>query len=133
MILGIDFDPLDTSANPTVYCTSNKMFHKESNSTGGLAINGKLHAVSGSNLDTVVDVVFMEQQDKKNNQPIGTNEKTAMAPTTTYHIASRKMQQQELAAPYDKRNPWTAWLRAQAGAVVNDPNGIAITHVVLLR
>jgi glucose/arabinose dehydrogenase len=56
-ILGLAFDPLDTSTNPTVYCTSNEFFHGEWRDSSGKAINGKIHAVSGANLDIVVDII----------------------------------------------------------------------------
>jgi IPT/TIG domain len=56
-ILGIAFDPMDTSPNPTVYCTSSYFFHKEWRNSYGNAINGKIHAISGANLDTITDIV----------------------------------------------------------------------------
>jgi IPT/TIG domain len=56
-ILGIAFDPLDTSANPSVYCTSAEFYHKEWRDTTAKAINGKVSQISGANLDVVVDIV----------------------------------------------------------------------------
>lgn len=59
-ILGIAFHPLETeeqTPNPTVYCTTSQLFHGEENNSGGRAVNGKVVAVSGANLDTFVDVV----------------------------------------------------------------------------
>ena len=44
-ILGLAFDPADTDPNPTVYCSSSKMFHKAQNVSGGQAVSGKIHAV----------------------------------------------------------------------------------------
>jgi hypothetical protein len=56
-ILGLAFDPMDTSPNPTVYCTSSKLFHGEWRDTFGNAINGKILAISGANLDIVTEVI----------------------------------------------------------------------------
>ena len=56
-ILGLAFDPADTGPNPTVYCSSSKMFHMDANNSGGKAIGGKIHAVSGSSLNIVKDIV----------------------------------------------------------------------------
>lgn len=57
-ILGIAFDPLDTSlSNPAVYCTSSYLFHGETKSSSGQAINGIVHRVSGANLDVVTNVI----------------------------------------------------------------------------
>lgn len=57
-ILEIAFDPMDAGAdNPPVYCTSSYFFHRDSNSSSGNSINGKVHKVSGGNLDNVVDVI----------------------------------------------------------------------------
>ena len=57
-ILGIAFDPLDAgNANPPVYITSSYFFHGESKSSFGEAINGKVHKVSGANLDIVVNII----------------------------------------------------------------------------
>ena len=58
-ILGLTFDPMtdDTEPNPQVYFTSSFLFHGESNSSSGNAINGKIHRVSGANLDVVEDIV----------------------------------------------------------------------------
>ena len=58
-ILGIAFDPNDVGqAHPAVYCTSSQFFHKESNSSSGLAINGKIHKISGANLNLVEDLII---------------------------------------------------------------------------
>jgi glucose/arabinose dehydrogenase/uncharacterized protein involved in tolerance to divalent cations len=51
-ILGITFDPMDTSPNPTVYVAHSNLFHGEV-----VSYNGKVSAVSGANLDTVKHVV----------------------------------------------------------------------------
>ena len=56
-ILGLAFNPLDTSSVPTIYCSSSDMFHGEEKNSKGLAINGKIHAVTGSNLDVVTDII----------------------------------------------------------------------------
>lgn len=56
-ILGLTFDPMDTSANPSVYVSHSKTFHGEALSTSGESINGKVSKVSGSNLDVIEDVV----------------------------------------------------------------------------
>ena len=51
-ILGITFDPMDTSENPTVYASNCQLFH------GKLVdYNGKVSAISGENLDTIIHVV----------------------------------------------------------------------------
>lgn len=56
-ITGIAFDPMDTSGIPAVYVASNFFFHGESESTSGNAINGKIHKVSGANLDLKEDII----------------------------------------------------------------------------
>ena len=57
-ILGIAFDPLDVgNPNPPVYVTSSFFFHGESMSTSGNAINGKIHRVTGANMDVVEDII----------------------------------------------------------------------------
>jgi PKD repeat protein len=57
-ILGIAFDPNDVGvSNPPLYCTTSQFFHKDTNSSSGLSINGKIHKVSGANLDIVEDVI----------------------------------------------------------------------------
>ena len=56
-ILGIAFDPLDTKPNPTVYCSSSEMFHDEWRNSIGDAINGKILAVNGANMDSVTEVI----------------------------------------------------------------------------
>lgn len=56
-ILGLVFDPLDTSSTPSVYVSHTHSFHGESVSSSGLAINGKVSVVSGANLDQIDDVV----------------------------------------------------------------------------
>jgi hypothetical protein len=68
IILGITFDPLSsTQTNPPVYFSHGKIFHGESMSSSGEAINGKISIVSGSNLDVIVDVItgklFCENND----------------------------------------------------------------------
>ena len=45
-ILGIAFDPMDTSPNPTVYVAHSSLFHGQV-----VSYNGKVSAVSGKNLD----------------------------------------------------------------------------------
>jgi hypothetical protein len=57
-ILGITFDPLDAVGElPAVYISSSLLFHGESKSSSGTAINGKISRVSGANLDIIEDVV----------------------------------------------------------------------------
>jgi hypothetical protein len=57
-ILGIAFDPNDVGqAYPPVYCSSSQFFHKDSNSSSGLSINGMIHKVSGANLDIVENII----------------------------------------------------------------------------
>ena len=56
-ILGITFDPLDTSDNPNVYVSHTHSFHGCHTSTSGECINGKVSIVSGSNMDEIHDVV----------------------------------------------------------------------------
>ena len=57
VILGMTFDPMDTSSTPTLYVSHCLTFHGETNSSSGLAINGKVSRVLGANLDVVEDVV----------------------------------------------------------------------------
>jgi hypothetical protein len=58
-IHGIAFDPLDdaNTTNPTVYISTSDIFHNEGQNSFGDAINGKIQAVSGANLDVISDVV----------------------------------------------------------------------------
>ena len=58
-IHGIAFDPLDdaSTANPTVYISTSDIFHNEGQNSFGDAINGKIQAVSGANLDVITDIV----------------------------------------------------------------------------
>lgn len=59
-ILGIAFDPNETeesNPNPTVYFSHSKMFHGEQKNSVGNAINGKISAATGPELETVKDVV----------------------------------------------------------------------------
>jgi IPT/TIG domain len=57
-ILGIAFDPLDAgNPIPYVYISSSLLFHGESKSSSGKAINGKISRISGANLDSIEDIV----------------------------------------------------------------------------
>jgi glucose/arabinose dehydrogenase len=56
-ILGLAFDPMDTNSTPTLYVSHSMTFHGESKSSSGLAINGKVSRISGSNLDAMEDVI----------------------------------------------------------------------------
>jgi len=56
-ILGVAFDPMETSDIPSVYVTHTHSFHGSSASSSGGSINGKVSIVSGSNLDEIKDVV----------------------------------------------------------------------------
>ena len=58
-ILGMDFDPMTPAdeVDPWIYFSSSELFHKESRSSFGKAINGKIQRVRGANLDLVEDVV----------------------------------------------------------------------------
>ena len=57
-ILGIAFDPMDAGdALPPVYISSSFLFHGESKSTSGTAINGKINRIRGANLDIIEDVI----------------------------------------------------------------------------
>lgn len=56
-IMGITFDPMDTSENPNVYFASSFLFHGEWRSSSGEAINGRVSMASGPNLETVTDIV----------------------------------------------------------------------------
>ena len=58
-ILGITFDPLDNAdtKNPTVYVTTSDIYQDEAQNSFGDAINGKVLAVSGANLDVVTEIV----------------------------------------------------------------------------
>jgi hypothetical protein len=67
-ILGIAFDPLSsTQTNPPVYVAHGEIFHGESNSSSGDAINGKVSVVSGSNLDVILDVITGKSFCEDNN------------------------------------------------------------------
>ena len=56
-ILGIAFDPMDTSPNPTAFVTHSTLFHGSNASYTGVSINGKVSALSGPNLDSMQHVV----------------------------------------------------------------------------
>jgi hypothetical protein len=57
-ILGIAFDPMDAGdPNPPIYVTSSFFFHGQSNNTYGEAVNGKVHRVTGANMDVVETIV----------------------------------------------------------------------------
>ena len=57
-ILGITFDPMSANnENPPVYFTSSQLFHGESRSSAGKAINGRIQRASGANLDVVEIIV----------------------------------------------------------------------------
>jgi len=58
-ILGMTFDPLTTAddKDPPVYFSSSELFHKESLSSSGKAINGKIQRARGANFDIVEDIV----------------------------------------------------------------------------
>jgi hypothetical protein len=57
-ILGIAFDPLDTGSSILpVYISSSLLFHGESNSSSGTAINGKISRIRGANLDIIEDII----------------------------------------------------------------------------
>jgi hypothetical protein len=57
-ILGITFDPMDArNALPPVYISSSLLFHGESKSSSGNAINGKISRVRGANLDLIEDII----------------------------------------------------------------------------
>ena len=57
-ILGIAFDPMDAGdALPPIYISSNFLFHGESKSTSGSAINGKINRIRVDNLDIIEDVI----------------------------------------------------------------------------
>jgi glucose/arabinose dehydrogenase len=57
MILGITFDPMDTSADPPVYVSHSRGFHGAILNSSGVAINGKVSVVSGDKLDTIRHIV----------------------------------------------------------------------------
>lgn len=57
-ILGMTFDPMDTgNPNPPVYVSHSQIFHGESKSSSGRAVNGKVSIVSGANLDAITDLI----------------------------------------------------------------------------
>ena len=57
-ILGIAFDPMDAgNPLPPIYISSSFLFHKESKSSSGNAINGKISRIRGANFDIIEDVV----------------------------------------------------------------------------
>jgi hypothetical protein len=58
-IHGIAFDPNESAdvANPTIYISTSDIFHGESRSSTGAAINGKIQAVRGANMEQVTDIV----------------------------------------------------------------------------
>jgi hypothetical protein len=61
VIHGIAFDPLETAElgpNLNVYIVTADIFHGESQNSFGKAINGKIQAVQGANLDVVVDIII---------------------------------------------------------------------------
>jgi IPT/TIG domain/Malectin domain len=83
-IHGIAFDPAEHAdiSNPTVYISTSDIYHGESRNTFGQAINGKIQAVRGANLDQVTDLV------------------TGMPVSETDHAVSKILAlEYELAAP----------------------------------
>lgn len=55
---GIAFDPMDTNEPfPPVYIAHSFLFHGESNSSSGNAVNGKISRVTGANLDQITHIV----------------------------------------------------------------------------
>jgi IPT/TIG domain len=58
-IHGITFDPNESAdmAHPTIYVSTSDIFHGESRSSIGAAINGKIQAVRGANMEQVTDIV----------------------------------------------------------------------------
>lgn len=56
-ILGIASDPMSPQDKPVIYVSHSTLFHGEFRSTSGLAINGKVSRIEGSNLDVVFDVI----------------------------------------------------------------------------
>ena len=56
-ILGIAFDPLQTSGLSDVFITTSFFFHGSPLSSGGQAINGNVKKISGANLDVITDIV----------------------------------------------------------------------------
>ena len=56
-ILGIAFDPLQTSGLSDVFITTSFFFHGSPLSSGGQAMNGNVKKVSGANLDIITDIV----------------------------------------------------------------------------
>ena len=57
VILGITFSPTDKKEYPDVYISHSAVFHGESSSFEGAAVNGKISKLTGPNLGTVTDVV----------------------------------------------------------------------------
>jgi glucose/arabinose dehydrogenase len=56
-ILGLAFDPMDTSSSPRVYFSHSFFFHGNPTSSSGQSINGKVSVARGSNLEIVEDIV----------------------------------------------------------------------------
>jgi IPT/TIG domain/Glucose / Sorbosone dehydrogenase len=50
-------DPLDVKTDPDIYFTSNQFFHKDTMSTSGKTVSGKIRRASGPNLETVINIV----------------------------------------------------------------------------
>ena len=57
-VMGIAFDPLDPNPqDPAVYISHNFFFHQDSATSSGQSINGVISRVTGSNFETVADVI----------------------------------------------------------------------------
>lgn len=57
MILGIAFDPMDTSDNPDVYVSHSEPFHGYRLNSSGPGVNGKVSKLSGADLSIVKDII----------------------------------------------------------------------------
>ena len=48
---------MDVGPNPKIYVSHSNLFHGSCEHSVGMAINGKISVVSGTNLDSMVDIV----------------------------------------------------------------------------
>jgi Glucose / Sorbosone dehydrogenase len=57
--MGLAFDPMENSSEPFLYFTSNDFYHKDTTSSSGLAINGRVSRIkiTSSGFGPVVDII----------------------------------------------------------------------------
>lgn len=56
-ILGIAFDPMDTSDPPSPYISTSNFYHGGTDSSSGEAINGEIRKISGANFDVIETII----------------------------------------------------------------------------